>query len=294
MEEIQPEHPKQHETNCDTQHSAYPPSTLPRENQDAMVKSLSQIEELDDSTIQRKDHEIQGDDTKQYSTNPPATLQQEMHIVQLPADQIYRTLPSRNSSSTTERITPTYFVCCETPVAYLCMWLFFILVIAAIFLIIIVTILYLALKPRSPKFYVENFTVGNPHSAHNQDSNLKYDVHMRSENPNSHVGFLYQKGGHAALFFKEKEIAAGEPPSFYHGKNHSVHFVVVLESPTEELPEGIPAVPLVLSMHVPVKLRLWLLKVWTIKMGITCNIRVGGLGGKGQVLSDGCHHKIHV
>ncbi|GFY89394.1 hypothetical protein Acr_06g0013340 [Actinidia rufa] len=238
-----------------------------------------------------------------HSTNQPSTLQQEVHVVQLPLDQIYCAPPSRNASSTSNQSNTSRDKKIST--TYLLLWLFFLFVIAAVFLVIVLSILYLALKPKSPKFFIESFhIVKSPNYSHTQVSKFKYDIGMKAENPNSHIGLLYQKDGHASLSFKQQEVGVGEPPSFYHGKNHSVCFQVVLDSSEEEVAEEMKTdlesgkvegeEVLTLSMHVPVKLKIWLVKAWTIKMDIRCNIRVGGEGKSGGFVSDWCHHQVHV
>ena len=133
-----------------------------------------------------------------------------------------------------------------------------------------------------PRDFIENITLIFTQS-HFQKFHPNYNFSIQSENPNSHIGIQYLDSGSASLSYDLQEIATGQPPAFYHGKKVTLYFNLLLDS-KDVLPKEIEEilkenksrveVPLLLSVHIPVKIKLWKLQIWKMKMKIICHVRI--------------------
>lgn len=197
------------------------------------------------------------------------------YIVQLPIDRIYE------HTSHNDKISFTFLLICIS----------IILLIIALIVFLIVSIFFLVVKPKSPRFCIENFIGINIHD------HTKYNFSIRTKNPNDHMGILYQEGG-VSLSLRKHQIAIGKFPSFYHGKKTSMVFDLSLNFKNIQLPKEIEDKTLkfngILLMNVPVKFKLWLVKTWSLKIVITCDITINAMPKAPRMVSQQCHNKIHL
>ncbi|XP_028800800.1 NDR1/HIN1-like protein 13 [Neltuma alba] len=253
-----------------------------------------------------KNNNTSNSSSSSSSSPPPPPLpqlqSQASRIVQIPADQVYcRVLPPPHnnniSSSSADRQNPSNndddddddtsrrhrSKCFSSTRSRI----FLIFIISILLLIIIACIVYLSLSPKSPTFIMDSLSL-KP-----ENGIVTYNLSMEASNPNSHIGFYYLEGGSASLSHNKQEIAHGTPPEFYNGKKETRVFDLLLNSSWEALSEVLTEtimkendnagdddkysngkVPLVVFIRLPVKIKVGKLKLWKMKMKITCDVSI--------------------
>lgn len=161
------------------------------------------------------------------------------------------------------------------------------------------------MKPKSINFSVERVLGSNQRSHYQHQSQAKFDITLKAENANERMGILYQRGGEALLSFKKQKIATGNPPAFYQGYKNSTVFRLVLTGSNRGLPSEIErimkdqvlkkeGIDLSLSMNLPVRMKISLVKTWSMTMVVVCDLRVNTLAKGTLILSQACHTMVEL
>ncbi|KAI4296351.1 hypothetical protein L6164_036316 [Bauhinia variegata] len=230
----------------------------------------------------------------------PISHSQRSQVVQLPINQIYRFSPPQSQNETTtpenaedQKPHPRFSF------SVFLLWILLIIVLLLLLLCIMAIIFYLALRPKFPSFFIENFVVNYPQS----QSYPLYNLSIDSKNPNSKISIYYLGGGNASLFYQKQAIAIGKPPPFYHHQKKTYHFSILLNSRDLLLPEEIEEsikgekgnkveIPLALLIRMPVKMKFLSLKMWKMAMKITCDVNVSMIVGESGLGSQNCRNKL--
>ncbi|OVA14612.1 hypothetical protein BVC80_1815g6 [Macleaya cordata] len=153
-------------------------------------------------------------------------------------------------------------------------------------------------QPNSPTFFIEHFVLSNMND-HLRNHFPKYDIVLKTKNPDSGIGIDYSSGGSASLSFKQQKMATGNPQVLDQGVKETKGFRLVLVGPNAVLPSEVQksikdraSISLFLSINVPVKMKIGVLKTWTIDMDISCNLKVNTLAKNTKILSQECHTMI--
>ncbi|CAN6453463.1 unnamed protein product [Victoria cruziana] len=158
--------------------------------------------------------------------------------------------------------------CCKCCCCCCCFLFLFILAVAG-------SLAYIsyAYQPQIPSYRVKGFHV----SKFEADSDLtvysEFSVEIVAENPNTRVGFHYERGGFISVTYSGKELCSGKLPAFYQGyKNTTVMHVVLAGKSTfgtglqaalvEQQKTG--SVPLTIHVAVPMALDLQGIQLQTV------------------------------
>lgn len=215
--------------------------------------------------------------------SPPDTT-----VVHLPAGQLYHRYPSTSVGSTRASTFGTSHT--ATTFRSIVCWTLFIIIVAILSFLIFVFVLYVALRPKAPRFSITHFIVESSES-----TARKCRLWLSADNPNSHLGLYvhHHGGGYAALYINQREIAKGLPPDVYLRKSNTTSFEVLLEFLLDGASREIWEAEMRLKMDVKVKLKLWLMKAWDMKMNVRCSFRARRQVSNGtHVLSQLCEDKI--
>lgn len=179
------------------------------------------------------------------------TSSSQLYIIQLPINRIHPR--PHNSSNDDANISFTFLL----------LWVSLFLFIVALNILLIFIIFLFVVRPKGPKYYIDNLIPINQSSYYD----VIYNFSIRSKNPNCHMGIIYQNDGIVSLSLKQQVIAIGNGkfPKFYHGTKKSMLFNLLLNF-KHELPKEIEDIlkdekiqlPLSLLINVPVKFKIWL------------------------------------
>ncbi|KAK7351174.1 hypothetical protein VNO77_10428 [Canavalia gladiata] len=242
-----------------------------------------------------QDPSIQNHSSKALQLSP--NLDPGTYVVRVPKDQVYRVPPPENAEiaelhrSTPQKNTKRTRCWCVT-----C----FIVVIIVILIIIggiLGGLFSVVLKPKDPRFSIQHFNVlkGTPKP--------KYNITLQAHNPNSKVGIWYKEGGHVSLSLRPKEIASGSYPSFHQTPHDSTPFGVTLKASKAGFPKEVEEsitnhkhkvhVAFSLTIHVPARMKMGLLRSGTMQFDVTCQVTLDSLAKTPRVLSQQCQTKRH-
>ncbi|KAF3788244.1 YLS9 protein [Nymphaea thermarum] len=178
--------------------------------------------------------------------------------------------------------------CCK---CYCCCCCFFFLLLVAL----VGSIAYISYRyqPQIPSYRVKNFHV----SKFNVDSELtvfsEFSVEIEAENPNTKIGFHYERGSLVAVTYSGRELCSGKLPVFYQGyKNTTVMHVALtgksafgtgLQAALMEQ-QNTGSVPLTISVVVPVALDLQGVKLHKVTVFVTVSLVVDSLQPNKKIL----------
>lgn len=193
------------------------------------------------------------------------TSSSQLYIIQLPINRIHPR--PHNSSNDDANISFTFLL----------LWVSLFLFIVAFNILLIFIIFLFVVRPKGPKYYIDNLIPINQSSYYD----VIYNFSIRSKNPNCHMGIIYQNGGIVSLSLKQQVIAIGNGkfPKFYHGTKKSMLFNLLLNFKHPKEIEDILKdekiqLPLSLLINVPVKFKIWLVKSWRMKIVIRCEMTI--------------------
>ncbi|KAF9610346.1 hypothetical protein IFM89_022016 [Coptis chinensis] len=241
--------------------------------------------------------EPQLDEGNESQFLPTHDSQAGTYVVQVPRVQIYRVPPPENAILAERYRKPTQ----ERRLCSSCFTKCFLLTLMiALVLIICGAIFYLVLRPQNPTFSIERVIVKNTHSK--RQNRLEFYITLKADNPNAQMSIDYQIGGSTSLFYKKKEIAAGETASLHQDSKELKDFDLVLTGPSTKLPSEIEKsvsglgknrnIPLSLTVSIPMKLELGFIKLWSTKIAIECNMQVNRLSKGTRILDQKCDAKV--
>ncbi|XP_068641179.1 NDR1/HIN1-like protein 13 [Aristolochia californica] len=219
------------------------------------------------------------------------------YVVQVPKDQIYRIPPPENAEYV-ERHGRT--ISRKNPCLAFFSGLFGLLFFIFILLTIIGVAFYIAVRPRLPSLSVQKLVVKN-----NSDNHLtpNYEFTLESSNRNPVMTIYYPTRGHATLSYKQTGIGTGKTPTLQQEHHESKSFRLVLAGTNVRLPPQVKksmtnnrshvSVALVLSMRMPVKLKVGSITLWVMQMSVKCDVTASTLAKGTKIKSQDCHAKLN-
>lgn len=255
------------------------------QQQQQQQHSPDQIVEIPNDPVPQPPSQSQSRQPRPLDSPPDTT------IVHLPAGQLYHRYPSTSVASTRASTFGTIHK--PTTLRSIVCWTLFIIIVAILSFLIFVFVLYIALRPKAPRFSITDFVVNES----NRNGVGKCRIWLKADNPNAHLGlYVHHHGGrgYAALYINQMEIAKGVPPDVYLRKRNTTSFEVLLEGLRDGASRKIWGVEMRFKMDVKVKLKLWLMKAWDMKMDVRCTFRASRQVSNGttNVLSQLCKDKI--
>ncbi|XP_068658401.1 NDR1/HIN1-like protein 13 [Aristolochia californica] len=231
------------------------------------------------------------------SFEPKPQPQSGTYVIQVPKDQIYRVPPPgnalkyRNAAHRKNRGCCGY-CCCMT---YIISFLFTLIVILGIF----AAVFYLTVRPKAPRYSIDSISIsGFNLSVSDLSPSPEFDVTVRAENPNKGIGMYYGKKSSVAVSHSDVQLCTGVLPSFYQGTKNVTVFTTVLKGSAIRLPDVVHdalisqqrkgQIPLKLDLKVPVKVRVWGIKSWSIDVKVNCHVTVNKVARDSRVLSKDC------
>ncbi|KAF5740214.1 hypothetical protein HS088_TW11G00280 [Tripterygium wilfordii] len=223
----------------------------------------------------------------QIQTLTLPAFQSGTYVVQIPKDQVYRVPPPENArfverlsipvkNSKRKKCCSPFFCCCSITISII------------ILIGLAITISFLFLRPKDPKFSIQNVLV-------KQKNYPTYNITLNVNNRNPKAGIIYKQGGHASLSFRQQEIATGKYPKFYQERDSSSLIGVLLDGSKFVLPKEIEKsrksrgiVSLSLNMDVPISLKNGIFGAKNAKLVVACDLTVDKLAKGGRVISEAC------
>ncbi|KAF5746808.1 hypothetical protein HS088_TW06G00983 [Tripterygium wilfordii] len=220
----------------------------------------------------------------QIQTHP--AFQSGTYVVQIPKDQIYRVPPPENARIVERLRIPgkngkrkkccSPCCCCS-------------IIVAIVILIgLAIGISFLILRPKNPKFSIQNVLV-------KQKKSPTYNITLNINNPNPKAGIIYKQGGSTSLSFRQREIARGKYPKFYQDRDSSSLIGVVLDGSKFVLPKEIEKsmkskmiVSLSLNMNLPISLKNGIFGTKNVELLVACDLKVDTLAKGARIISQTC------
>ncbi|KAG0469645.1 hypothetical protein HPP92_016345 [Vanilla planifolia] len=212
------------------------------------------------------------------------------YVVQIPKNQIYRIPPPENAHLAEHYRTHVASLRHQrAPCLKFLSRFFLIFAAVAVPLLIAALVLYLLVRPASPTLRVHHLAA----------KKTQFDVSASIANPSNAMGYLLDGGGAAVLAYQGKSVAKGEPPHFYLKAKESKTFRLEMHgvgkaADRERLRGSKETVELRLTVDVPVRLGVWGLRLWEMKMNMDCEIMMKSLGKKARVASQDCKTKVMI
>ncbi|KAF5201565.1 NDR1/HIN1-like protein [Thalictrum thalictroides] len=219
-------------------------------------------------------------------------------VVQVPKVQIYRVPPPENAMFMERFRTPEQQ---KRPCSIFVTKCFLFSVILVLILGVCAALIYLTIRPKYPTFSIEDVLVKTIRSKH-QQQHVEYHITLNSNNPNDRMNIIYDKGGSISLSFKKHEIAKGNTPALQQDSHEDKDLVLVLPGSKAKLPSEInkslsgqekkkTKLALSLSVKIPVKMEIWIVKLWSMDIAIECDLEVNTLSKDTRVLHQKCDAK---
>lgn len=146
--------------------------------------------------------------------------------------------------------------------------------------------LYLIYRPKVPSYSVDRLRITTFSIDPASNAQAAFEATVTATNPNAKIGVYYEPGSSLQVAYGNATLCQGHFPAFYQGHRNVTVFPVVLEGRTR-LGDGIAgalqaaqtagAVPLDFRGDVPVKVKLGALKLWKVRIIVTCRVVVSSL-----------------
>ncbi|PKU81157.1 NDR1/HIN1-like protein 13 [Dendrobium catenatum] len=220
------------------------------------------------------------------------------YIVQVPKDQIYRIPPKENARLAEEyrahlaALRKKRSPCLNFLLRFLC-----ILISIALPLLIATLIFYIVVRPSAPIFNIDRVVI---------DSKTQREILMDVTNPSIGMGYLIEKSiaRAAKLSYKERNLADGESPQLNLKARESRSFSMalhgvkkaVMEEAEKSLQGSKQAVLLRLTVATPVRVEIWGVTLWRMKMEVECDVKVmkSSVKTTTKVMSQECKVAINL
>lgn len=200
------------------------------------------------------------------------------YIVQVPRDQVYRIPPRENAT-----LLENYRAKSSSSSSSI---LTFVFVIVLFIVAVLGSLLVIFLIYKNPSFSIEHFLV--------RKNYIDYDIRMKIHNPNKYVFISYQSNSNVILSSsisskKKIELGSGKFPKLHQGSKGSSIVNVTVHGSRNQLPKEIAArmrmhsktkISLFLSMNVPVKFKVGIVKVKSKKIQVSCSFFVHKFNSK--------------
>lgn len=242
---------------------------------------------------------------KKSGENPKPTnavdLQPATYVFQLPREQIFRYPPPENAKKfealarRKSRSSCCRRCCCFT------FCILFLLVIAAA---VSAGVLYLVFRFKFPKYTVTNFAIEGMNLTSNAPVSLGFNVTIRAENPNGRVGIYYLEDSAVAVFFNDVKLSDGVLPVFYQPKKNTTMIQVTMTGSNVVMGSAVRtalsteqnqgAVPFVVRLKAPMKLKVGSAKTWKFTVKVKCDIVTNTLDEKAKIVSTKCDYSVRL
>ncbi|RWV99761.1 hypothetical protein GW17_00037313 [Ensete ventricosum] len=168
-----------------------------------------------------------------------------------------------------------------------------------------VGILYLAFRPKIPKYSVDRLTLSNFTVDDDTTISATFNVTVTSRNPNRRIGIYYGRGSHLSAWYNGTRLCTGAFPVFYQGHRNTTVVSLLLSGETQlgsgllrELQQQLQQTgTLLLDFRggVPVRVKLGRLKLPKVSFKVRCNIVVNSLSSNSISLrSSHCKFKLKL
>ncbi|XP_061360336.1 NDR1/HIN1-like protein 6 [Gastrolobium bilobum] len=208
-----------------------------------------------------------------------------------------RTIPVMHSKPPKKRSC-----CCK----FLC-WTFSILLILIIAIAITVGALYLAFRPKLPKYSVDKLSITQFQASNNNNSlQVTFNVTITARNPNKKIGIYYVGGSHISAWYMDTQLCEGSLPKFYQGHRNTTVLNLPLTGQTQDATglenkvqqqlQQTNNIPLNLKVKQPVRIKLGKLKLFKINFRVRCRLVVDSLGANNdiRISSNSCKFRLRL
>ncbi|KAJ1382648.1 Late embryogenesis abundant protein [Sesbania bispinosa] len=172
-------------------------------------------------------------------------------------------------------------------------WTFSILLILIIAIAITIGILFLAFRPKLPKYSVDKLGISQFNFSDNNSLFVTFNVTITARNPNKKIGIYYEGGSHISAWYKDTQLCEGSLPKFYQGHRNTTvlnlpltgqtHDATGLQNTLEQQLQETSNIPLNLKVNQPVRVKLGKLKLFKVKFRVRCRLVVDSLGANNDI-----------
>ncbi|CAI8586005.1 unnamed protein product [Vicia faba] len=172
-------------------------------------------------------------------------------------------------------------------------WLFSILLILIIAIAIAIGVLFLAFRPKIPKYSVDELHVTQFDLSGNNSLSVTFNLSITARNPNKRIGIDYRGGSHISAWYADTKLCEGSLPKFYQGHKNVTVLSIPLSGETQNATglrdslqqqiqdEG--SIPLNLKVKQPVRIKFGKLKIFKINFRVRCRIVVDNLNANNSI-----------
>ncbi|KAJ7981433.1 Late embryogenesis abundant protein, LEA-14 [Quillaja saponaria] len=163
--------------------------------------------------------------------------------------------------------------------------------------------LYVFLKPQTPSYKVDNFSVNVFDVKPDFSLFTEFLVSVKAQNPNEKIGFEYGKGSAVNVMYTGSKLCSGQIPSFFQPHKNTTEIDVVLKGKSQ-FGSGMQAalmenrhtgkIPLLVLVKVPVRIVLGQIHLSEFVVNVNCSLVVDNLvpNKKAQILSSKYEYSI--
>ncbi|XP_057442095.1 NDR1/HIN1-like protein 6 [Lotus japonicus] len=209
-----------------------------------------------------------------------------------------RTLPTMQQSKPPKKRRSC---CCK----FFC-WTISILLILILAIGITVGILFLAFRPKIPKYSVDELRVTQFDLSNNNSLSVTFNLTITARNPNKKIGIYYRGGSHISAWYNDTKLCEGSLPKFYQGHRNTTVLSIPLSGETnnatglqsslQQQLQQTGSVPLHLRAKQPVRIKLGKLKLFRITFRVRCRIVVDSLTDNSsiRIRSSSCKFRLRL
>ncbi|KAL6518690.1 hypothetical protein OROHE_017740 [Orobanche hederae] len=225
--------------------------------------------------------------------HPPAT-----YVVQLPREQILRYPPPENATKFKALTSRKKRWSCRRRCCCFGFCILFLLIAAA-------AVLYLVLDFQLPNYMVTDISIKQMNLTSATPLSPKFDVSIRTENPNGKVGVYYLKDSAVNVFHGGFGLSGGVLPVFYQPKRN----VTVMRTALTVYDGGVLSgavktalrnaqngrkMLLAVNVDAPVCFKVGSAKTWEMTVKVRCDVVVDALNEKAKIVSKDCDRSVKL
>ncbi|KAF8024335.1 hypothetical protein BT93_F1504 [Corymbia citriodora subsp. variegata] len=184
-------------------------------------------------------------------------------------------------------------------------WTFSFLVLLIVAVAITAGILYLAFRPKLPKFSIDGLQITQFDLSNNGSLDATFDVNITARNPNKKIGIYYEGGSRITVLYEGEQLCQGALPKFYQGHRNTTVLVVPLSGQTQngtglltqlQAQQATGSIPLNLRVRQPVRVKLGKLKLFKVKFLVRCQLNVDSLSENNsiRITSSSCKFRLRL
>lgn len=227
------------------------------------------------------------------------------YVIQVPKDQIYRVPPPENAhryaAYTRRRASGGRSRRCSRCVC----WSLFVLVLLAVAAGVAAAVLFLVFRPKAPNYSIDSLSVSGLNLSGSRGSlSPEFDVAVRANNPNEKVSIYYRDGSYISVSYNGVSLARGAWPTFHQPPDNVTVFrtalkesgLMISSATRQDLVAGQNrgAVPLLLDLKVPVRIKFGSVASWTVTAKVQCDLTVDKLTASAKITSKSCRVKFKI